>query len=166
MQNYKSHYKESLEDPEHFWMEQAKVVDWFVPPKKGLTQDEKGFYRWFEGAKLNTSYLALDYHIKNGRAGQLALIYESPVSYESKTYTYQELLSETELLAGLMKDQGVKKGDTVIIYMPMIPQVVFAMLACARIGAIHSVVFGGFAARELAIRIDDAKPKILLTLWS
>jgi len=163
MQDYKSHYQESLEDPEHFWMEQAKVVDWFVPPKKGLTKDEKGFYRWFEGGKLNTSYLALDHHVKNGRGDQNALIYESPVTYESRTYTYRELLSETELLAGLMKDQGVKKGDTVIIYMPMIPQVVFAMLACARIGAIHSVVFGGFAARELAIRIDDAKPKILLT---
>jgi len=163
MQDYKSHYQESLEDPEHFWMEQAKVVDWFVPPKKGLTKDEKGFYRWFEGGKLNTSYLALDHHVKNGRGDQNALIYESPVTYESRTYTYRELLSETALLAGLMKDQGVKKGDTVIIYMPMIPQVVFAMLACARIGAIHSVVFGGFAARELAIRIDDAKPKILLT---
>ena len=163
MLDYKSHYQQSLEDPEQFWMEQAQAIDWFVPPKKGLSKDEKGFYRWFKGAKLNTSYLALDYHVKNGRAGQLALIYESPVTYENDIYTYRELLSETELLAGLLKDQGVVKGDTVIIYMPMIPQVIFAMLACARIGAVHSVVFGGFAARELAIRIDDAKPKVLLT---
>lgn len=163
MQDYLSHYQQSIEDPEGFWMEQAKAVDWFVPPKKGLSKDEKGFYRWFEGGKLNTSYLALDYHVKNGRADQLALIYESPVSYKSEKYTYQELLKETALLAGLLRDQGVKKGDTVIIYMPMIPQVVFAMLACARLGAIHSVVFGGFAARELALRIDDAKPKVMLT---
>lgn len=163
MEDYRSHYAQSLEDPEQFWMEQSNNVDWFVPPTKALSKDKKGFYRWFEGAKLNTSYLALDYHIKNGRAEQPALIYESPVSYENKTYTFKELLSETELLAGLLKNQGVEKGDTVIIYMPAIPQVVFAMLACARIGAIHSVVFGGFAARELAIRIDDAKPKAILT---
>ncbi len=163
MQDYKSSYQNSIDNPEDFWMEQAKAIDWFVPPKRGLTKDEKGFYRWFEGAKLNTSYLTLDYHVKNGRADQLALIYESPVSYESNKYTYQELLSETELLAGLLKDRGIEKGDTVIIYMPMIPQLVFAMLACARLGAIHSVVFGGFAARELAMRIDDAKPKAILT---
>lgn len=162
MQDYKSHYQESIEDPERFWMEQSKAIDWYVPPTKGLTKDEKGFDRWFEGGKLNTSYLALDYHVKNGRADQTALIYESPVSYENKKYTYQELLSETELLAGLLKDQGIKKGDTVIVYMPMIPQVVFAMLACARLGAVHSVVFGGFAARELARRIDNAKPKAML----
>lgn len=163
MQDYKSHYKESLENPEHFWMEQAKAIEWFVSPKQGITRDERGLQRWFKGGKLNTSYLALDYHVKNGRADQTALIYESPVTYESHSYTYQELLSETALLAGLLKDQGIEKGDTVVIYMPMIPQVVFAMLACARIGAVHSVVFGGFASRELALRIDDAKPKLLLT---
>lgn len=163
MQDYTSDYKSSIENPEEFWMEQSKNIDWFVPPTQGLTKDEKGFYRWFKGGKINTSYLALDYHVKNGRADQLALIYESPVSYESKKYTYQEMLSETELLAGVLKDQGVEKGDTVIIYMPMIPQVVFAMLACARLGAVHSVVFGGFASRELAMRIDDAKPKVMLT---
>ena len=163
MQDYKSHYQESIENPEAFWLEQSKAIEWFVPPEHGITTDKKGLERWFKGGKLNTSYLALDYHVKNGRADQLALIYESPVSYENHSYTYRELLSETELLAGLLKDQGVEKGDTVIIYMPMIPQVIFAMLACARLGAIHSVVFGGFAARELAIRIDDAKPKVLLT---
>jgi acyl-coenzyme A synthetase/AMP-(fatty) acid ligase len=163
MKDYKSHYLESLADPEHFWMEQAKSIDWFVLPENGVTKDDRGLHKWFEGGKLNTSYLCLDYHVNNGRAEQPALIYESPVTYTSHTYTYRELLSETELLAGLLKDQGVKKGDTVIIYMPMIPQVVFAMLACARIGAIHSVVFGGFAARELALRIDDAQPKLMLT---
>jgi len=163
MQDFKSHYQESIENPEAFWMEQSKDVEWFVSPEKGITTDDNGLKRWFKGGKMNTSYLALDYHVKNGRADQNALIYESPVSYVSQSYTYRELLSETELLAGLLKDQGVEKGDTVIIYMPMIPQVIFAMLACARMGAIHSVVFGGFAARELAIRIDDAKPKLLLT---
>ena len=163
MQSYKSHYRVSLENGEQFWMEQAKEIDWFVPPKQGITKDKKGFYRWFKGGKLNTSYLALDYHVKNGRGEQTALMYESPVTYQSRTYTYREVLIETELLAGVLKAQGITKGDTVIIYMPMIPQVVFAMLACARLGAIHSVVFGGFAARELAIRIDDALPKLLLT---
>ncbi len=163
MQDYLSHYKESLEHSDIFWLEQAKAVDWFLPPKQGVTKDHKGFDRWFEGGKLNTSYLAIDYHVKHGRAEQPALIYESPVTYTRRIYTYRELLEETELLAGVLKAQGVEKGDTVVIYMPMIPQVVFAMLACARIGAIHSVVFGGFAARELAIRIDDAKPKLLLT---
>jgi len=163
MQDYKTHYKESLEDSDKFWLEQSKSIEWFVPPTQGVSTNEQGFYRWFKGGKLNTSYLALDYHVKNGRADQLALIYDSPVTYKTSSYTYQELLKETELLAGLLKDQGVEKGDTVVIYMPMIPQVVFAMLACARLGAIHSVVFGGFAPRELAIRIDDAKPKVLLT---
>ena len=163
MQDYKTHYRQSIECPVDFWMEQAKAIEWFVPPEQGITTDEKGLQRWFKGGKLNTSYLALDYHVKNGRADQIALIYESPVSFQQQTYTYRELLSETALLAGLLKDQGIEKGDTVIIYMPMIPQVIFAMLACARLGAIHSVVFGGFAARELAIRIDDASPKLLLT---
>ncbi len=163
MSTYRSHYQESVDNPEQFWMEQAKSIDWFSAPNQGLSQDENGFYRWFKGGKLNTSYLALDHHVKNGRGDQPAIIYESPVSFVSETYTYQQVLDETSLLAGLLKTLGVHKGDTVIIYMPMIPQVVFAMLACARIGAIHSVVFGGFAARELAIRIDDARPKLLLT---
>ena len=163
MADYQSDYQRSLEHPEAFWMKQAQNIDWFVPPSKGLSKDDNGFYRWFKGGKLNTSYLALDHHVKNGRGNQTAIIYESPVSFTSETYTYQQTLDETARLAGLLKAQGIEKGDTVIIYMPMIPQVVFAMLACARLGAIHSVVFGGFAARELAIRIDDAKPKILLT---
>lgn len=163
MQDYFSQYEMSLEDPEAFWMQQSKAIEWFSLPERGLSLDEKGFHRWFKGGTLNNSYLALDYHVKNGRGAQVALIYESPVTFEHRTYTFQEVLSETELLAGLLKAQGLKKGDTIVIYMPMIPQVVFAMLACARLGVIHSVVFGGFASRELAIRIDDAKPKVLLT---
>ena len=149
--------------PNNFGWNKRNLLIGLHLPTQGLTKDEKGFFRWFKGAKLNTSYLALDYHVKNGRGEQAALIYESPVTYVNQIYTYREVLEETALLAGLLKAQGVTKGDTVVIYMPMIPQVVFAMLACARLGAIHSVVFGGFAARELAIRIDDAKPKILLT---
>jgi propionyl-CoA synthetase len=162
MESYEDHYQASIKDPEAFWMKQADQIDWLTPPKKGLTKDDKGHYRWFDGASINTSYLALDHHVNNGRGDQPALIYESPVSYTKETYTYKELLKQTECLAGLLLDQGVVKGDTVIIYMPMIPQTVFAMLACARIGAIHSVVFGGFAPRELAIRIDDAQPKLIL----
>jgi acyl-coenzyme A synthetase/AMP-(fatty) acid ligase len=163
MPEYSTHYRRSLDDPEGFWLEQAQAIDWFTPPPRGISQDAAGHDRWFAGGKLNTSYLALDYHVQNGRGDQLALIYESPVTYQTQTYTYRELLAETEQLAGLLQEQGVAKGDTVVIYMPMIPQVVFAMLACARLGAIHSVVFGGFAARELALRIDDAQPKVLLT---
>ena len=163
MQDYLTQYRRSLEHPEEFWMEQADAIDWFIKPENGLSTDEHGFHRWFKGGKLNNSYLALDYHVKNGRASQTAIVYESPVSYVTRTYSYQEVLEETELLAGVLKAQGLEKGDTIVIYMPMIPQVVFAMLACARLGIIHSVVFGGFAAKELAIRIDDAKPKLLLT---
>ena len=162
MRDFSTHYEESLANPDQFWLEQAKAIDWYVPPTKGISKDEKGFDRWFKGGKLNTSYLTLDYHVKNGRGDQLALIYESPVSYETKKYTYRELLFETARLAGLLQSQGVKKGDTVIVYMPMIPQVIFAMLACARLGAVHSVVFGGFAAQELARRIDNAEPKAML----
>lgn len=161
--DYFSQYKASLEDPESFWMEKAKAIDWFVTPPQGITTDEHGFHRWFKGGKLNNSYLALDYHVKNGRGSQIALVYESPVTFSTRTYTFQEALEETERVAGMLKARGLEKGDTVVIYMPMIPQVVFAMLACARIGVIHSVVFGGFAPKELAIRIEDAKPKVLLT---
>ena len=163
MFEYEKHYEASLENPDQFWLEQAKAIDWFANPSRGISIDQNGFTRWYEGGLINTSYLALDYHVNNGRGEQAALIYESPVSYENHTYTYNDLLDEVELLSGLLIAQGIGKGDTVIIYMPMIPQVVFAMLACARIGAVHSVVFGGFASRELALRIDDAEPKLLLT---
>jgi len=148
--------------PVAYWKEQAKAIDWFKFPENILSKDEEELYRWYKGGQLNTCYLALDYHVNNGRAAQTALIYDSPVTNTRQSYTYQELLDETAKFAGVLKKLGVEKGDRVIIYMPMIPQVVFAMLACARLGAVHSVVFGGFAAHELAIRIDDAKPKAIL----
>ena len=161
--SYQKEYRESIENPEAFWSRQAELINWYEKPKSILTQDEKGFYHWFKGGKLNTSYLALDFHVENGRAEQAALIYDSPVTETVRSYTYRELLDEVARFAGVLKNQGVEKGDRVIIYMPMIPEAVVAMLACARLGAIHSVVFGGFAPNELAIRIDDAKPKALVT---
>jgi len=161
--SYQKEYRESIENPEAFWSRQAELIRWYEKPKSILSQDEKGFYHWFKGGKLNTSYLALDFHVENGRAEQAALIYDSPVTESVRSYTYRELLDEVARFAGVLKNQGVEKGDRVIIYMPMIPEAVVAMLACARLGAIHSVVFGGFAPNELAIRIDDAKPKALVT---
>ena len=161
--SYQKEYRESIENPEAFWSRQAELINWYEKPKSILSQDEKGFYHWFKGGKLNTSYLALDFHVENGRAEQAALIYDSPVTETVRSYTYRELLDEVARFAGVLKNQGVEKGDRVIIYMPMIPEAVVAMLACARLGAIHSVVFGGFAPNELAIRIDDAKPKALVT---
>jgi acyl-coenzyme A synthetase/AMP-(fatty) acid ligase len=128
-----------------------------------LSTDEDGLYRWYEGGKLNTCYLALDYHVEQGRGEQVALIYDSPVTQTKKQYTYLQMRNEVAHLAGVLQGLGVTKGDRVIIYMPLVPEATFAMLACARLGAIHSVVFGGFAAHELAIRIDDATPKVILT---
>ncbi len=159
---YQAFYQNSQTQPIQFWEKQAKAIDWFTFPEHILSRDKDGLARWYEGGQLNTCYLALDYHIKNGRADQTALIYDSPVTNTKAQYTYKELLLETAKFAGVLKELGVQKGDRVIIYMPMIPQVVFAMLACARLGAVHSVVFGGFAAHELAIRIDDAQPKVVL----
>ncbi|MBL7825748.1 MAG: AMP-binding protein [Saprospiraceae bacterium] len=161
--SYQSQYNQSLIEPEVFWAAQAEQIKWYEAPKTILSTDENGLFRWFEGGKMNTCYLALDAHIEAGRGAQTALIYDSPVTQGFLTYSYDELLHETAKVAGALKSLGVQKGDRVIIYMPMIPQVVFAMLACARLGAVHSVVFGGFAAHELALRIDDAKPKVLLT---
>lgn len=160
--NYQQTYAESLNSPETFWKNQAQQITWFKQPKHILSQDSEGLYRWYEGGKLNTCYLALDHHVENGRADQTALIYDSPVTGKKATFSYRELLEEVSVFAGVLQNLGVSKGDRVVIYMPMIPQVVFAMLACARIGAVHSVVFGGFAANELAIRIDDAQPKVIL----
>ena len=162
MRSYETDYRRSIAQPAEFWLEQARQIDWFEFPPQGLSQDAEGHYRWFEGGKLNTSYLALDYHVENGRADQPALIYDSPVTGKQRTYTYRELRDEVALTAGFLRNLGLEKGDTAIIYMPMIPQAVMAMLACARLGVVHSVVFGGFAAPELAIRIDDAKPKVIL----
>ena len=160
--SYEEIYQKSIADPISFWTKQAEAIDWFTFPETILSKDEDGLARWYQGGQLNTCYLALDYHVKNGRGDQIALIYDSPVTNSQQKYTYAELLEETAKFAGVLKGLGVQKGDRVIIYMPMIPQVAFAMLACARLGAVHSVVFGGFAAHELAIRIDDATPKVVL----
>ncbi|ORU89593.1 MAG: propionyl-CoA synthetase [Cycloclasticus sp. symbiont of Poecilosclerida sp. M] len=163
MGKYVEQYQQSLSNPDGFWAKAAEAVDWDQPATKVLDDSKAPMYRWFSGAKLNTCYNALDRHVKNGRAEQAALIYDSPVTDAKRTYSYQELLDEVSKLAGVLADLGVEKGDRVLIYMPMIPQGVMAMLACARIGAVHSVVFGGFAAAELATRINDAKPKVVLS---
>ena len=160
---YRSIYKQSIEEPEIFWADQSDKLHWFEKPKRILSRDETGAYRWFTGGKLNTAYLALDYHVENGRADQTALIYDSPVTHTIAEFSYQELLTQVALFAGVLADLGVEKGDRVVIYMPMSPEAVIAMLACARIGAVHSVVFGGFAPHELAIRIDDARPKVIVS---
>ncbi len=160
---YQEYYRRSLEDREEFWRDQAREIRWFEEPSRILEQDEEGLYRWFPGGKLNTAYLALGWHVEQGRGDQLALIYDSPATQTKRTFSYRELKDEVASVAGGLLQLGVEKGDTVIVYMPMIPQTVIAMLACAHIGAIHSVVFGGFAPHELAIRIDDAQPKVLFT---
>ena len=160
---YEDIYRQSIENPTDFWASQARQISWFEFPEKILGKDENGLYRWYGGGKLNTSYLALDYHVENGRGDQTAIIYDSPVTQTFRHITYRELRDEVAQFAGALRELGVEKGDRVIIYMPMVPQVAVAMLACARLGAVHSVVFGGFAPHELALRIEDAKPKVLLT---
>ena len=161
--SYEEIYARSMEDPEGFWGEQAAAIDWYKPWDKVLDQSRKPFYRWFAGGELNTCYNALDRHVEQGRADQAALIYDSPVTDTRKTYTFRELRDAVARFAGVLRDLGVTRGDRVIVYMPMIPEAAIAMLACARLGAIHSVVFGGFASRELATRIDDAKPKVMVS---
>ncbi|MFD1553443.1 propionyl-CoA synthetase [Putridiphycobacter roseus] len=161
--NYKDHHKESMESPEKFWGKQAANIGWYTPPKTILSIDEHDYNQWFEDGVLNLSYLCIDKHIEDGYGAQNAIIYESPVTQTKQFITYDKLYQEVAKLAGALSDLGVKKGDTVIIYMPMIPEATYAMLACTRIGAIHSVVFGGFAPHELAIRIDDCKPKLIIT---
>ncbi|MBK8621662.1 MAG: AMP-binding protein [Saprospiraceae bacterium] len=155
-------YQESLMESQNFWEKQAKKIHWFSFPENILTTDEDGLHRWYKGGKMNTSYLALDHHVLHGRGQQIAMYYDSPVTNIKSSYTYSQMLDEVSRFAGVLKQKGITKGDRVVIYMPMVPQAVFAMLACARIGAIHSVVFGGFAAHELTIRINDARPKCIL----
>ena len=156
-------YRRSIEDPEGFWAEAAEAIHWDRRWDKVLDDSNKPFYRWFIGGELNTCYNALDFQVENGRADQAALIYDSPVTDTKKTLSYRELRDKVATFAGVLAAQGVAKGDRVVIYMPMIPQALVAMLACARLGAVHSVVFGGFAANELAVRIDDAKPKVIVS---
>ncbi|ACF03485.1 propionyl-CoA synthetase [Rhodopseudomonas palustris] len=160
---YREVHARSLADPEGFWGEVAKDIDWITPPTKVFDPSLGLYGRWFPGAKVNTCYNALDRHVANGRADQLALIHDSPLTGTVSKYTYAEMLREVQTLAAIMQDFGVQKGDRVILYMPMVPESMVAMLACARIGAVHSVVFGGFAAKELATRIEDAKPKLILS---
>ena len=149
---YQAVYDSWLADPCAFWAEAAAEVQWYEPWTTVLDDTRPPFYRWFAGGQLNSCYNALDYHVENGRAEQAALIYDSPVTETIRQYSYRQLQDEVALLAGALVHKGVEKGDRVIIYMPMVPETVMAMLACARIGAIHSVVFGGFAADELATR--------------
>jgi propionyl-CoA synthetase len=160
---YDDAFAKSINDPEAFWGQAAEDVHWYKKWDKVLDDSNKPFYRWFVGGEINTCYNALDFHIENGRGSQDALIYDSPVTKTIKKYTYNELRDEVAKFAGVLAGQGVTKGDRVLIYMPMIPQAAIAMLACARIGAVHSVVFGGFAPNELATRINDAKPKIIVS---
>ena len=163
MGRYEAVFKRSIEDPEGFWGEAAEAIHWYKKWDKVLDDSNKPFYRWFAGGEMNTCYNALDRHVEGGRADQVALIYDSPVTDTIRKFTYKELLDLVSRFAGALKGLGVGKGDTVNIYMPMVPQATVAMLACARLGAIHSVVFGGFAPHELAIRIDDAKPKVIVS---
>ncbi|SEA18726.1 propionyl-CoA synthetase [Alkalimonas amylolytica] len=163
MTSYQAHYQTAMADPETFWLEQANKLPWFRTPTQALEQLSANRYRWFADGKLNCSYLALDQHVAAGRGGQTALIYDSPVTNTRQSYSYQQLLQQVQLCAGALQQLGVNKGDRVVIYMPMIPEAVIAMLAVARLGAIHSVVFGGFAAHELAVRIDDASPKVIIS---
>jgi propionyl-CoA synthetase len=160
---YHEVYAHWRRDPEGFWAEAAREIDWFEPAKKVFDPSMGIYGRWFAGGVMNTCYNAVDRHVAGGRARQTALIYDSPVTGKIASFTYEDMLSEVTTLAAILKDFGVGKGDRVIIYMPLVPEAVFAMLACARIGAVHSVVFGGFAAKELATRIDDAQPKLVLS---
>jgi propionyl-CoA synthetase len=162
MTTYRETFARSIADPAGFWGEQAGLVDWIRKPTQVLDESHPPFYRWFPDATLNTCYNALDRHVVAGRAEQAALIYDSPVTGTSTSYTYAELLEQVAAFAGALRGLGVEQGDRVVIYMPMIPEALIAMLACARIGAVHSVVFGGFAANELAVRIDDARPKVVI----
>ena len=160
---YDDAYHRALCDPERFWSEAAKEIDWIKPWSLIFDDSNKPFYRWFVGAQCNTCYNALDRHVEHGRGDQAALIYDSPVTGTVKIYSYSELLDIVAKFAGVLKAHGVCKGDRVIIYMPMVAEAAIAMLACARLGAVHSVVFGGFASNELAVRIDDAKPKVIVS---
>ncbi|MFE5567144.1 propionyl-CoA synthetase [Amycolatopsis japonica] len=155
-------YQRSLEDPEGFWLEAAQAIDWTRTPTQALDASKAPFYRWFPDGELNTAFNALDRHVRDGRGEQTALIWDSPVTDSVRRFTYAELLDEVARFAGALASLSVGKGDRVIVYMPMVPEAAVAMLACARLGAVHSVVFGGFAPKELAARIEDAKPKVIV----
>ena len=166
---YKDVYESWQKDPEGFWMQAAEAIDWDSKPSKALFDDNAPMYEWFSDGRLNTCYNAVDRHVAAGNGDQAAIIHDSPVTGTKHQITYAELLERVANLAGALRAKGVEKGDRVIIYMPMVPEALEAMLACGRLGAIHSVVFGGFAAHELAVRIDDATPKAIIAAscgWS
>ncbi|MFZ1814018.1 MAG: propionyl-CoA synthetase [Rhizobiaceae bacterium] len=160
---YAQTYRNWKENPEKFWAEAAREIDWISPPSTILDKSMGAYGRWFPDATCNTCYNCVDRHVEHGRQGQPAIIYDSPITGKQRTITYQDLLNEVQALAHVMRAKGINKGDRVILYMPMVPEAAVAMLACARIGAIHSVVFGGFAAAELATRIDDCKPDMIIS---
>ncbi len=160
--SYKAHHERSIKDPDGFWGEQAQLIHWEKPFDKVLNYNNPPFAKWFEGGLTNLCYNAVDRHLKD-RPDQIALVAVSTETNQEKTYTFKELYEEVNRMAAIYKANGIQKGDRVLIYMPMIAEACFAMLACARIGAIHSVVFGGFASHSLASRIDDAKPKLIVT---
>ena len=160
---YQDQYQQSLQDTQQFWATQAEAIAWYKRPRQILTEADYGTHRWFVDGELNSCYLALDNQVEQGRGDQVALYYDSPATGTQRAISYNQLLAEVKRFAGVLKAQGIEKGDRVVIYMPMVPEAAVAMLACARLGAIHSVVFGGFAPNELAIRIDDATPKMLIT---
>ncbi len=160
---YEEQFNAALSSPEDFWRTQSNLIAWYKPPQQILSKDRNGNDAWFVDGELNSSYLALDYHIEQGRGEQTALIYDSAVAGTRQTFSFVQLRDEVARFAGGLRDLGVTRGDRVIIYMPMVPEAAIAMLACARIGAVHSVVFGGFAPKELATRIDDATPKVILS---
>lgn len=163
MSRYADVYKAWMDNPEDFWMEAAQGIDWVRAPEKAFNPDDGVYGRWFDGGLCNTSYNCLDRHVEAGMGDVAALIYDSPITGSKRVYSYAELTDEVATFAAVLQDKGVGKGDRVIIYMPMVPEAAIAMLACARIGAIHSVVFGGFAPHELVTRIDDAKPKVIVS---
>ncbi|MGZ4493509.1 MAG: propionyl-CoA synthetase [Nocardioides sp.] len=163
MADYRTEHARSIEDPQGFWGEQARLVDWIKRPTRVLDAENAPFYRWFPDGTLNTCYNALDRHVVRGHGDRTALVYDSPVTGTKQRFTYAQLTEKVAIFAGALRGFGVEKGDRVVIYMPMVPEAVVAMLACARIGAVHSVVFGGFAPHELAVRIDDARPKVVVS---
>ncbi|SEF43453.1 propionyl-CoA synthetase [Billgrantia desiderata] len=162
MPAYKNEFQRSIEQPQSFWADQARRIPWFTPPKTILEYDEQGHARWYTDGELNLCHAALDHHVDQGRGDQPAIYWDSPVTGGKRTLTYREMRDEVALFAGALEGLGVEKGDRVVIYMPMVPEALVAMYACARLGAVHSVVFGGFAPHELAVRIDDAKPKVVV----
>jgi propionyl-CoA synthetase len=161
--DYSQQYKQSLEQANDYWLQKSAQINWFKPPTQGLTSQSDNSYTWFDDGELNSCYLAVDQHVENGLGEQVAFYFDSPATGVKQKISYAQLQKEVSVFAGAMHEMGIEKGDRVIIYMPMTPQAAVAMLACARIGAVHSVVFGGFAANELAVRIDDAQAKLIVT---